>query len=100
MQNSFILQLCLLCFVHIYSSDELDAQYFETANVMSSDSSYVPSMMYTVDDIAWLAGYWVGDGLGGKVEELWSKPKNGKMLCAFRYDNAESFIFSRHTLQP
>ena len=63
---------------------------------MSVDSNFEPDKDYTVNDIAWLSGYWVGEGLGGHVEELWSKPNNGKMICAFRYDNGEEMIFSEH----
>ena len=63
----------------------LNAQSFITEHVMSVDSNFEPDKDYTVNDIAWLSGYWVGEGLGGNVEELWSKPQNGKMLCAFRF---------------
>lgn len=38
----------------------------------------------TIDDAAWLAGRWVGEGLGGQVEEVWSPPAGGQMVGHFR----------------
>jgi hypothetical protein len=37
-----------------------------------------------VADLAWLAGRWVGEGLGGNVEEAWSAPDAGAMVGYFR----------------
>ncbi len=34
--------------------------------------------------LAWLEGHWIGEGLGGKVEEVWLKPEGGSMLGMFR----------------
>jgi hypothetical protein len=38
----------------------------------------------TLDQVAWLAGRWVGDGLGGVSEELWSPPAGGAMMGTYR----------------
>lgn len=39
----------------------------------------------TVDDLAWMAGYWVRDAGGGRrVEELWLPPAGGLMLGLHR----------------
>jgi hypothetical protein len=38
----------------------------------------------TIDDMAWLEGRWVGEGLGGFVEEIWSPPRSGVMIGMFR----------------
>jgi len=38
----------------------------------------------TVDDAAWLAGRWVGEGLGGQIEEAWAPPAGGHMVGHFR----------------
>jgi len=35
-------------------------------------------------DVAWLTGRWVGTGLGGQVEDLWSTPAAGAMPGMFR----------------
>jgi hypothetical protein len=39
----------------------------------------------TIDDAAWLAGRWVGEGFGGQMEESWSPPVGGQMIGHFRY---------------
>lgn len=36
-----------------------------------------------IDDAAWIAGRWVGDGLGGTAEESWSPPMGGQMAGTF-----------------
>jgi hypothetical protein len=38
----------------------------------------------SIDDMRWLAGHWIGEALGGVVEEIWSPPRSGVMLCAYR----------------
>jgi hypothetical protein len=38
----------------------------------------------TIQDAAWLAGRWVGTGLGGTLEEVWSPPAGGQMVGHFR----------------
>lgn len=39
----------------------------------------------TIDRAAWLAGRWVGEGLGGQMEEVWSPPVGGQMIGHFRF---------------
>lgn len=38
----------------------------------------------SVDELAWLAGHWRGEGLGGECEEIWSAPMAGTMMGSFR----------------
>jgi hypothetical protein len=38
----------------------------------------------TIADIEWLAGNWIGSGLGGVSEEIWSKPQGGIMMGNYR----------------
>lgn len=38
----------------------------------------------TIQDAAWLTGRWVGNGLGGELEEVWSAPAGGQMVGHFR----------------
>jgi hypothetical protein len=47
----------------------------------------------TIDDAAWLAGRWVGEGLGGQLEETWAPPAGGQMVGHFRLmrDGAVAF---------
>jgi hypothetical protein len=37
-----------------------------------------------IGDLAWLAGRWVGEGLGGTMDEVWSEPVGGAMVGYFR----------------
>ena len=37
-----------------------------------------------IADVAWLKGYWVGQGFGGTVEDMWGPPRAGVMQGAFR----------------
>ncbi len=38
-----------------------------------------------IEDAAWLAGRWVGEGFGGQMEEAWTPPIGGQMVGHFRY---------------
>jgi hypothetical protein len=38
----------------------------------------------TIDSMAWLAGHWSGDAMGGQVDEIWSPPREGEMIGMFR----------------
>ncbi len=43
-----------------------------------------PAPPPTVDDLSWMVGRWVGEGLGGKIEEVFLPPLGGAMPCTFR----------------
>ncbi len=74
----------------------LFGQTWTSDHIMTVDSTFTWDTTYTVDQLDWISGYWVGEGLGGDVEEIWSIPKNGKMFCVFRYDSGADFVFSEH----
>jgi hypothetical protein len=38
----------------------------------------------TIADMAWLAGHWSGEALGGLSEEIWSEPGAGSMMGMYR----------------
>lgn len=38
----------------------------------------------TLADMAWLAGHWTGEALGGQSEEIWSEPAAGSMMGMYR----------------
>jgi hypothetical protein len=46
-----------------------------------------------VADLAWLAGRWIGEGLGGRVEEAWSPPDGGAMVGYFRLVKGDKPVF-------
>jgi len=38
----------------------------------------------SIENAAWLAGRWTGEGLGGELEETWAPPAGGQMVGHFR----------------
>lgn len=47
----------------------------------------------TVDELAWLAGAWVGEGLGGTAREVYSPPSGGLIAGHFIYQRGETVGF-------
>ena len=43
-----------------------------------------PSPPAKIESMAWLAGYWEGEGMGGHMEDIWMPPRDGVILGAFR----------------
>jgi len=43
-----------------------------------------PTHAEGVEQLSWLTGAWIGEGLGGEIEEYWTPPKGGTMHAAFR----------------
>lgn len=43
-----------------------------------------PRPRASISDVTWLAGRWVGEGLGAAVEEAWLPPAGGTMSGVFR----------------
>src|SRR5688572_27021494 len=37
-----------------------------------------------LSDVAWLEGYWAGEGFGGAADEAWMPARSGSMLGVFR----------------
>lgn len=44
-------------------------------------------------DVAWIAGQWIGEALGGTVEEIWSQPAGGSMMGVFRLIKDGKIVF-------
>ncbi len=42
---------------------------------------------------SWLTGYWQGEGLGGKIEEVWSEAQGSSMMGMFRLIQDGETIF-------
>lgn len=51
-----------------------------------------------VEDFAWMAGHWRGEGLGGICEEMWTGPLGGSMVGLFRLIRDGELVFSEHLL--
>ena len=47
----------------------------------------------TLVDMSWLTGHWVGEALGGKTEEIWTKAAGPNMAGMYRLVKGEKTIF-------
>lgn len=47
----------------------------------------------TIEDFAWISGYWKGEAMGGIIEEIWSKPIAGAMMGSFKLAVGDKVIF-------
>jgi len=66
-----------LCFTPSQAQERLTEHTFKLSAGKQSPAA-------TIADMAWLAGHWIGGGLGGLTEEVWSPPRNGVMMGMFR----------------
>lgn len=39
----------------------------------------------TIEEVAWIAGSWTGEALGGTFEEVWNPPSAGSMVGMFKH---------------
>lgn len=44
-----------------------------------------PSPKAKISEMAWIEGHWVGEVMGGPVEEIWTAPQAGSMMGSFRW---------------
>ena len=68
---------------------EGDATQVDTQDASETPISAEPS----VNDFAWLAGSWRGEGLGGICEEIWSPALGGTMMGTFRLVKDDKVVF-------
>jgi hypothetical protein len=55
-----------------------------TAAALMICSAQAALAQASIEEARWLAGRWVGEGLGGQIEEAWSEPAGGQMVGYFR----------------
>lgn len=55
-----------------------------TANTLRAGAGDAPSQV-SIATMSWLAGSWEGSGLGAENEEVWSAPRQGVMMGAYRH---------------
>lgn len=55
------------------------------ALLTAAASAHAQTQRSTIEDAAWLAGRWVGEGFGGEMEESWAPPVGGQMIGHFRH---------------
>lgn len=47
----------------------------------------------TLQEIAWIAGHWKGNAMGGSIEEIWTAPAGKAMMGSFRLIEGDNTIF-------
>jgi hypothetical protein len=53
------------------------------------------------DDVSWMAGRWVGEHDGDRIEEWWSEPHAGMMLGMFRWHrDGEPRFYELMSMEP
>lgn len=59
----------------------------------AAQAQSTPAEAVSIERASWLAGRWVGEGMGGELEEVWSPPVGGQMIGHFRMvrDGAPAF---------
>ena len=75
--------LAALLLAGLTASSPLPAVEQNSANTLKLGDARPPAA--TLADVAWLTGYWRGEGFGGQVEEAWSEPLAGSMMGMFRF---------------
>ncbi|MCG6927288.1 MAG: DUF6265 family protein [Acidobacteria bacterium] len=64
-------------------------------------SAGAPAPSAAVEDMAWMAGHWMGEALGGTAEEIWSPPRGGAMMGMFRLvKDGETVFYELMTIVP
>lgn len=75
----------------------LPGQVSNSANTLRLEED-APAPTGSIDELAWLAGYWRGEGLGGECEELWSPPVGDRMNGIFTLRKEGELVFSEAML--
>ena len=48
----------------------------------------------SIEDFAFMSGYWRGEGMGGRSEEMWMPPAGARMFGIFKQSDDSGLIFS------
>jgi hypothetical protein len=91
MTRSHHILIPIVAFFTLLHSQAILAQQPLTENTLTLGEGTMP--LAAIEDVAWLAGRWVGEGLGGSLEENWSPPGGRAMVGTFRIiiDNRPQF---------
>lgn len=69
------------------------AQTMVSNNTLQLDEE-TPRPAARIADVAWMAGYWRGEGLGGSCEEIWTLPAGDRMQGIFTLSREDGLSFS------
>ncbi len=88
-QNRFPLCCGLVCAVLSCAALAMHADDAPQDVKQPKQSEVAVGIDATVDQLSWISGAWTGKGLGGTVEEHWTKPAGGSMVGIFRLVGAD-----------
>lgn len=54
--------------------------------------SHAQEKTFSLEDVSFLSGHWIGEAFGGIVEEIWSEPSANAMMGMFRIQKNNSDI--------
>jgi hypothetical protein len=96
MRINTLLLCLLLSFITAVAADEGPVRVLALEEGAESPAA-------SIGDISWLAGRWVGEGLGGTAEEVIAPASGGQMMGMFRHSGAdgvvkfyEFYVFAEH----
>lgn len=69
----------------------LPAAAEQPVRVLSLEEGAVPPAA-RIEDISWLVGRWVGEGLGGEAEDVIAPASDGQMMGMFRHSKADGSV--------
>ena len=73
---TFLMVLFVVAIPAAFAKDEFE-------NILQFDKA-AGSPKADLSAVAWIAGHWRGEALGGVVEEIWTPPLGGSMMAAFK----------------
>lgn len=89
--------LAILPLALLSMASGLAAQLENSANTLRLDPA-AERKPAEIADLAWLQGYWVGEGLGGQTEELWMPPMADRMYGTFTLVREGEIVFTEAML--
>lgn len=62
--------------------------------LFTSQGAFSQTPAASIEDFAFLTGYWVGEGMGGLSEEVWMPPSDDRMFGIFKQSDSNGLIFT------
>ena len=56
----------------------------EKKSILLTYQDSIGSPHASLHDVAWIAGHWKGEAMGGIIEEVWTPPLAESMMCMFK----------------
>lgn len=67
--------------------------HFVTADELAPGTKLLEPVTAKIADVAWIAGHWVGEAMGGTFEETWNPPLGNSMVGMFKFVEGDQVKF-------